>query len=211
MVTKQAMRAIATGSALALGLLAIAPAAQAAALTPAQVTAVVALLQSFGVDASTVATVQSVLNGTSPAAGGSSAPSNGGSTGPATGSLGGQVLPPGQGVGLPCAPGLTANLHMGSEGEDVTRLQQFLAKDPTLFQGQATGFFGPKTEDAVRHWQLEHGIVATDTPMSNSGFVGPMTRGEMDREMEQECHTGDHGGDHNGSSTPESSNSGGDN
>lgn len=207
MVIKQAMRAIATGSAFALGLLTIAPAAQAA-LTPIQVNAVVALLQSFGVDASTVATVQAVLNGTSSTAGGSSAPSNGGSAGPAAGSLGGQVLPPGQGVGLGCAPGLTANLHMGSEGEDVSRLQQFLAKDPTLFQGQATGFFGPKTQEAVRHWQLEHGIIATDTPAaSGAGLVGPMTRGAIVREMEQECH----GGDQNGSSTPESSNSGGDN
>lgn len=198
MFKKQAIVALVTGSALALTMLSAASSAHASALTPSQVSAVITLLQSFGVDSSTVANVQAVLSGTAPTTG---------STAPVSGSVGGQVMPPGQGVGLGCAPGLTANLHRGSEGEDVSRLQSFLAKDPSIFQGPATGFFGPKTEDAVRQWQIAHGIIATDTPMSG-GFVGPMTRGEMDREMEQECHNNQSEGSDNSGSTTAQTNSG---
>jgi putative chitinase len=52
-------------------------------------------------------------------------------------------------------------LKVGSEGEDVKKLQIKLGVDPI-------GKFGPKTEAAVKSWQSEHGLTA-------DGIVGPQT------------------------------------
>ncbi len=92
---------------------------------------------------------------------------------------------------------LSNGLHIGSSDKgtegDVTRLQQFLSKDSSIYpEGLVTGYFGPATEDAVRRWQAVHGVVATGTPATTGfGMLGPQTRGEMDREMETECEHGD--------------------
>ena len=52
-------------------------------------------------------------------------------------------------------------LKLGSEGEDVKKLQTKLGVDPI-------GKFGPKTEAAVKAWQSEHGLTA-------DGIVGDKT------------------------------------
>lgn len=52
-------------------------------------------------------------------------------------------------------------LKIGSEGEDVKKLQIKLGVDPI-------GKFGPKTETAVKAWQSEHGLTA-------DGIVGDKT------------------------------------
>lgn len=52
-------------------------------------------------------------------------------------------------------------LKLGSEGEDVKKLQVKLGVDPI-------GKFGPKTEAAVKAWQSEHGLSA-------DGIVGDKT------------------------------------
>ena len=52
-------------------------------------------------------------------------------------------------------------LKLGSEGEDVKKLQIKLGVDPI-------GKFGPKTEAAVKAWQSEHGLSA-------DGIVGDKT------------------------------------
>ena len=52
-------------------------------------------------------------------------------------------------------------LKIGSEGEDVKKLQIKLGVDPI-------GKFGPKTETAVKAWQSEHGLAA-------DGIVGDKT------------------------------------
>jgi putative chitinase len=52
-------------------------------------------------------------------------------------------------------------LKLGSEGEDVKKLQTKLGVDPI-------GKFGPKTETAVKAWQSEHGLTA-------DGVVGDKT------------------------------------
>ena len=52
-------------------------------------------------------------------------------------------------------------LKLGSEGEDVKKLQIKLGVDPI-------GKFGPKTEAAVKGWQSEHGLTA-------DGIVGDKT------------------------------------
>jgi putative chitinase len=54
-------------------------------------------------------------------------------------------------------------LKLGSEGEDVKKLQTKLGVDPI-------GKFGPKTEAAVKAWQSEHGLGA-------DGIVGDKTWG----------------------------------
>jgi len=56
-------------------------------------------------------------------------------------------------------------LKLGSEGEDVKKLQQKLGVDPI-------GKFGPKTDAAVRAWQASHGLTA-------DGIVGDGTWGKM--------------------------------
>jgi putative chitinase len=52
-------------------------------------------------------------------------------------------------------------LKLGSEGEDVKKLQQKLGVDPI-------GKFGPKTDAAVKAWQSANGLAA-------DGVVGPAT------------------------------------
>jgi putative chitinase len=54
-------------------------------------------------------------------------------------------------------------LKLGSEGEDVKKLQTKLGVDPI-------GKFGPKTEAAVKAWQSEHGL-------ASDGIVGDKTWG----------------------------------
>jgi len=56
-------------------------------------------------------------------------------------------------------------LKLGSEGEDVKKLQIKLGVDPI-------GKFGPKTETAVKGWQSEHGLTA-------DGIVGDGTWSKM--------------------------------
>jgi putative chitinase len=56
-------------------------------------------------------------------------------------------------------------LKLGSEGENVKKLQQKLGVDPI-------GKFGPKTDAAVREWQSKHGLTA-------DGIVGDGTWGKM--------------------------------
>jgi putative chitinase len=56
-------------------------------------------------------------------------------------------------------------LKLGSEGQDVIKLQNKLGVDPI-------GKFGPKTEAAVKAWQLANGITA-------DGIVGDGTWGKM--------------------------------
>jgi len=56
-------------------------------------------------------------------------------------------------------------LKLGSEGEDVKKLQRKLGVDPI-------GKFGPKTDAAVREWQSKHGLTA-------DGIVGDGTWGKM--------------------------------
>ncbi len=99
MITTKAtvkVAAVATGLALAVSMLSFAPMAQAAALTSAQVSSILALLTSFGADASTIANVQASLTGGTP-----SVPASSSYT-------------------------FTKDLTVGSKGADVTALQDAL-------------------------------------------------------------------------------------
>lgn len=69
---------------------------------------------------------------------------------------------------------LTFNLRLGSTDAatngEVTKLQQFLARDKVIYpEGLVTGYFGFKTEAAVKRFQTQNNISAI-------GVVGPQTR-----------------------------------
>jgi hypothetical protein len=65
------------------------------------------------------------------------------------------------------------DLKHGDQGDDVKELQLSLAQtDPTLFPpGLASGFFGPKTEAALKMFQRRFGISSSST-----GFFGQRSR-----------------------------------
>ncbi len=65
----------------------------------------------------------------------------------------------------------TRSLTRGVQGADVSALQAFLQSEG-YFSGSATGYFGPRTAEAVAKWQGSEGIVAV-------GTVGPQTRERM--------------------------------
>lgn len=125
----------------------------AAALTPAQVSAIISLLQSFGADQSTINNVQASLTGGTPTGG----------TTTTTGYT------------------FNVNLTIGSKGADVMNLQKVLNSDSATMvaatgagsPGLETSTFGPLTQSAVIKFQKKYGI----TPAV--GYVGPVTRAKL--------------------------------
>ena len=74
---------------------------------------------------------------------------------------------------------LTFTLRRGSTDAatngEVTKLQQFLARDKTIYpEALVTGYFGTKTEAAVKRFQTQNGIASI-------GIVGPQTREAIKR------------------------------
>ena len=60
----------------------------------------------------------------------------------------------------------TETLEFGETNNDIKRIQKLLATDPEIYPyGVASGFFGPKTEEALKNLQARNGW---DTP----GVVG---------------------------------------
>ncbi len=68
-------------------------------------------------------------------------------------------------------------LNKGARGDDVIRLQQMLATDPTLFTGSPTGFFGQMTSEAIKKLQDRLGLTQT-------GGIGPQTKSEINKMLE---------------------------
>ena len=81
------------------------------------------------------------------------------------------------GVNSSACPNIGRALSPGSSGDDVTRLQQFLARDPSVYpEAQVTGYYGSLTQMAVQRWQTKYNIVSSGTPSSTGfGVVGPRT------------------------------------
>lgn len=72
---------------------------------------------------------------------------------------------------------LNRQLQLGMSGSDVTALQTFLAKDPTIYpQGLITGYYGFLTKAAVSNFQNRNGISAV-------GRVGPATLPVLNLQM----------------------------
>ena len=64
---------------------------------------------------------------------------------------------------------LTGQLDVGDQGAQVTALQQFLARDVSIYpEALVTGYYGVLTEAAVKRYQVAQGISAV-------GRVGPQT------------------------------------
>ena len=141
----------AVGVAMAIALIGAAAPVSAAALTSAQVSAIISLLQSFGADAATIANVQASLTGGTPV--------NTGGTGGA-------------------CPVLSRDLQLGSSGSDVKSLQQYLNSSATTqvasagagSPGNESTYFGSLTKAAVMKFQSANGV----SPVA--GYVGPITR-----------------------------------
>src|ERR1022692_3814938 len=70
---------------------------------------------------------------------------------------------------------LDNNLKYGSHGQQVTELQEFLIAKNFL-RGQASGKFYSLTRNAVIAYQTANGI-------NPSGFVGPITRKQINDEL----------------------------
>src|SRR3989344_5385945 len=146
--------AVFVGLALALAVVGMASPVSAAALTQAQVDAIIGLLQSFGADQSTISNVQASLTGGTP-------------TGGTGGTVGSYVF--------------NTNLTMGSKGVDVTNLQKVLNSDADTIvaasgvgsAGNESSYFGALTKAAVIKFQKKYGI----TPAV--GYVGPITRAKL--------------------------------
>ena len=63
--------------------------------------------------------------------------------------------------------------ELGSKGDDVTQLQQFLASNYLIYpSGLVTGYYGSLTEAAVKQFQLNYDI-------STTGNVGPQTQNQI--------------------------------
>ena len=146
--------AVFVGLALALAVVGMASPVSAAALTQAQVDAIIGLLQSFGADQSTISNVQASLTGGTP-------------TGGTGGTVGSYVF--------------NTNLTMGSKGVDVTNLQKVLNSDADTIvaasgvgsAGNESSYFGALTKAAVIKFQKKYGI----TPAV--GYVGAITRAKL--------------------------------
>jgi len=146
--------------------------ARAAALTDTQIQAVVSLLQSFGADQGAITNVEHSLRGKS----GSSDSES--STTPDD--KGHKEVPPGleknNFSGNSACGFLMRNLKRGATGDDVKKLQEHL-KEEGDFSDDTTGYFGLKTEEALKRLQARQNIVASgDADTSGYGALGPKTR-----------------------------------
>src|SRR3989344_500146 len=72
-------------------------------------------------------------------------------------------------------------LYIGSTGDDVSRLQSFLARDASIYPERlVSGYYGPLTEAAVKRWQVKYNIVSSGTAATTGyGQVGPRTAAAM--------------------------------
>lgn len=84
-------------------------------------------------------------------------------------------------VGDAACPHISRVLKLGASGDDVIRLQQFLAQNPSIYpEGTVSGFYGSLTEAAVQRWQARFNVVSSGTPDSTGyGVVGPRTAALM--------------------------------
>ncbi len=76
----------------------------------------------------------------------------------------------------------TSRLTKGSEGKEVTELQKCLAKFPEIYpEGEATGYFGEKTKQAVIKFQEEYyeDILQPYDYTKGTGTVGKSTRAKL--------------------------------
>lgn len=72
---------------------------------------------------------------------------------------------------------LTRSLYRTLTGSDVSVLQTFLIAKGYLAPENVSGFYGPLTEQAVKDFQSQAGIITSGTPVTTGyGTVGPKTK-----------------------------------
>ncbi len=76
-------------------------------------------------------------------------------------------------------------LRRGNTGDDVRKLQEFLASMPDIYPDKlVTGYFGPLTQQAVRRFQAKYRITSSgDENTTGYGLVGPKTRKKLNEFM----------------------------
>lgn len=80
---------------------------------------------------------------------------------------------------------LKDGLHEGTTDEDVKKVQELLATDPTLYpRGLVTGYYGPMTKEAVLRFQARHelrttGEVDTETKALILEYFKERTNGQI--------------------------------
>lgn len=68
---------------------------------------------------------------------------------------------------------LTDDLRIGARGDDVVHVQRFLATDKSVYPtGEVTGYFGPKTQEAVYEFQGKYRLERT-------GIINAETRAKI--------------------------------
>lgn len=88
-----------------------------------------------------------------------------------------QTPAPGAVLGASTSPVLTDELAFGVTNNSITRIQKLLATDSDIYgDGTVSGFFGPKTQDALRRFQTRFGL----DPV---GVVGPSTKAILEAFM----------------------------
>ncbi|TSC69503.1 MAG: hypothetical protein G01um101456_184 [Parcubacteria group bacterium Gr01-1014_56] len=156
--------------------------AHAAALTDSQIHAVTGLLKSFNVDSETVGAIEAQLQGVvvvesatvknrTTEAGAPRKPQQDTNSG----GSGGFEKP--QFPGASACGQLMRNLNRGDQGEEVKRLQEHLKQTGDFDHATSTGYFGEKTEMALKRLQAREGVASGGDP-STTGFgaLGPKTR-----------------------------------
>lgn len=59
---------------------------------------------------------------------------------------------------------IKSNLTEGTTDEDVKKVQEILASDPTIYpEGKVTGFYGPLTREAIKRFQTKFDLDVTGT------------------------------------------------
>lgn len=67
---------------------------------------------------------------------------------------------------------LNTGLQQGMTSTDITKIQQILATDPTIYpEGKITGYFGHLTKNALERFQKRHGIGATGEIDEDTQFL----------------------------------------
>jgi len=74
----------------------------------------------------------------------------------------------------------TQPIEYGADNDDVFKIQQLLKTDPEIYpDGTVSGFFGPKTQEAIRNLQKKFGL----DPV---GVVGPATTALLERLLSEQ-------------------------
>ncbi len=82
-------------------------------------------------------------------------------------------------LGVSTSAILTDDLSYGATNKSIEKIQKLLATDSEIYgDGTVSGFFGPKTQDAIRRFQTRFGL----DPV---GVVGPSTKAVLEAFMKK--------------------------